>query len=304
MNKTSHDNRICPSLGLADDADTSLDFPSNWNYCHRCLPIAPPRFKHQEEFCLGGKYGECPLFLSQQVAPLSKDLRIPRNSFGDMARRNFRRNIVLALVVLIAILIGGWGITHQGLSAPVTANTPQTASPFVDSDLTISPPSTIAVLQIPSIMTLTPISFNTPTDTTALTAITNDNPSKNQLEILIGTDYKFVIHKILQGESMIQFSEKYDTSVEAIVAVNYTKGNLGWSGTLLVIPVGITDFSKLPSFVVYRVQEKDRGVSAATMAKYLRVTELELKYYNGWTDDGDRPLVGDYLLVPRARPTQ
>lgn len=100
---------------------------------------------------------------------------------------------------------------------------------------------------------------------------------------------------------MGEFAAKYNTSEEAIVAINLTKKNPGWSGTLLVIPVGFTDFVELPSFIVYQVQEKDRGVSVDTMAKYLRVDPLQLKYYNGWTSVGDRPLVGDYLLVPRNK---
>lgn len=41
MRNAQYNNRTCPFLGLLDDADTSLDFPSVWNYCHRARPIAP-----------------------------------------------------------------------------------------------------------------------------------------------------------------------------------------------------------------------------------------------------------------------
>jgi hypothetical protein len=70
----------------------------------------------------------------------------------------------------------------------------------------------------------------------------------------------------------------------------------------LVIPTGFSDAAKLPSFIVYQVSEQNRGISVEEMAKYLQVSAADLKYYNGWTNAGDRPLVGDYLLVPRRRP--
>jgi hypothetical protein len=119
------------------------------------------------------------------------------------------------------------------------------------------------------------------------------------LDIPIGTDYIFVIHRVVAGETLTQIADRFDTNVEAILAVNGSIKNPGWSGTLLVVPFGFSDVVKLPSFVVYRVEERDRGISVEKLAKYLRVSPLDLKYYNGWINDGDRPLVGDFLLVPR-----
>jgi LysM repeat protein len=122
------------------------------------------------------------------------------------------------------------------------------------------------------------------------------------LDVVIGTDYKFVIHQVSTGEDLSQYAKKYNTSVAAILAVNYGLAGPVWVDVLVVIPVGFTDFSKLPSFVVYEVKPEERGNSVADIAKRLRVNPLDLKYYNGWTSDGDRPLVGDLLLVPRPRP--
>lgn len=294
-------NRSCPSLGLKDDADSSLGFPSNWNYCHHSHPIAAPRFKHQEEFCLSGKHAECPVFLNQMAA-LPKELRLPRKTSAKSGR-NTTRNIVVALLILVAILFAGWGISRSGLLSPVKGEVTLTASPFAAPTSALASPPSIT-LPLFSIVTHTPSGANAIDSVTTPLSTPAVFVSKNQLEVEIGTDYKFVIHKILEGETMSEFAAKYNTSEEAIVAVNLMKKNPGWSGTLIVIPVRFTDFARLPSFIVYQVQEKDRGISAETMAKYLRVTELELKYYNGWASEGDRPLVGDYLLVPRPRPVQ
>jgi LysM repeat protein len=297
MNELGRINRTCPSLSLMDDKDTSLGFPSKWNTCQQSVPIATPRFEHQKEFCLGGKYSECPLFLSQQAMPLPHELRIPRSS-SDITAKNFRRNFVIALIFFVVVLAVGWKVTSvRGEVSPVVAQATWTASSFTKpTSMAISPP-TISVAVIP---TLTLASGGTATSV----AIPISSPSNHQLEQPIGTDIKFVIHKIVQGETLNQLAEKFDTSVEAILAVNYTKKNPGWSGTLLVIPIEFTDFARLPGFVVYQVAEKDRGTTVEKMAEYLQVDPLELKYYNGWTTDGDRPLVGEYLLVPRPRPIQ
>lgn len=295
MNEPGRINRTCPSLGLMDDKDTSLGFPSKWNTCQRSNPIAPPRFEHQEEFCLGGKYGECPLFLSQQAVPLPQGLRIPRSS-ADMTRKNSRRNLVIALMIFIAVLAVGWRMAAGRWEAsPLSAQATWTAPPSAKPTLTLIYPPTISVAVMPT-MTLTVSGMATDA------AIPLNVPSNHQLDEQIGTDYKFVIHKIVQGETLSQLAEKFDTSEEAILAVNYSRRNPGWSGTLLVIPVGFTDFAKIPGFVVYQVEEKDRGTTVEKLAESLRVDPLDLKYYNGWTTDGDRPLVGEYLLVPRPRP--
>jgi len=124
---------------------------------------------------------------------------------------------------------------------------------------------------------------------------------QHQLEVPIGTDYKFIIHRVLGGENLEQYATKYDTSVQAIIALNYAPITPLWSNMLVVIPLGFTDYVKLPSFKVYQVKETDRGISVEDLAAYLHVSPLDLKYYNGWTQDGDRPLVGDFLLVARPR---
>jgi hypothetical protein len=311
MKDARQPNRTCPSIGLMDDADTSLGYPSNWNYCHRSKPIAPPRFRHQEEFCLSGKYSQCPVFLSQQVAPLPEDLRIPRST-SDLTRNNIRRNLVIALMVFIAVMALGWGIASQGMfAAPgigkatqtsfATALSTVTATSLPLPTMNVSPPPTLTYTM--TVHVLSSFITDTPTYTPTLYRTTTPSSTPSKLDVPFGTDYKFVIHKASGGERFEQFATQYNTSVEAIQAINYNNiTNPLFSDVFLVIPVGFTDVAKLPRFVVYFVKENERGISVEMLAKRLRVNPLDLKYYNGWTNAGDRPLVGDYLLVPRPRP--
>jgi hypothetical protein len=98
------------------------------------------------------------------------------------------------------------------------------------------------------------------------------------------------------------YTARYDTSAAAILALSYNKDVPVWVDSLVVIPLGFTDVAGLPVFVVYQVKEEERGISTEELAKMLRVDLQDFKYYNGVTDDGDRPLVGDYFLVPRPSP--
>jgi hypothetical protein len=294
-------NRPCPFLGLLDDPETSQGFPSIWNYCHHSQPIASPAIKHQKEFCLGGRHGECPVFLSRQASPLPTEIRAAITPVSGK-RNQFLQKLVLGLTALGVILVLSWGrlgkgmLTFLGVGNSIQTSLQAaypTATIFLNLKVDKSPPASITFSPFP---TLT-ISAQTSTPTLYLTLVPTNTPS--QLDAVIGTDYKFVIHKVLDGETLNQYAAKYNTSVQTILAVNHGITVPVWVNTLVVIPVGFTDFAELPSFVVYKVTQQDRGISVEEMAKRLKVDPADLRYYNGWTSLGARPLVGQFLLVPR-----
>ncbi len=295
MSNAQSEHHICPYLGMVEDAYTSLNFPSNWNHCNHCAPAATPKFKHQEEFCLGGKFEACPLFLGNGDSVMPPQILIGRREVPSSFWRNYRLALFGVLFTVIALPVG-WKLIDEKFTAEADASPTPVAVMNVPTLMEIVPPT----IDLPFASTLTPAPASTP----IVASISTSGGSGHQLETPIGTDYKFVIHRILEGETIEQFAEKFDTSVEAILAVNSATKNPGWSGTLLVIPVGFSDVTALPSFIVYQVREADRGSSIEVMAQNLRITPLDLEYYNGWSHPGDRPLVGDYLLVPRARPIE
>lgn len=308
MSDANHTNRLCPSLGLLDDAETPLAFPSLSNYCHNSRPIASPALKYQAGFCLCEKYSECPVFLNQKTKPLPRHIRAPRTI---KQRSSFRKKILAGLIALGVVALLGLGISSQGLFAAeigmetqtpfATASSTATAADLPSLTMTESPPPLPTITYTATVHTLSDFATDTPTQTPTLYRTATPTNTPTMLDIVFGTDFKFVIHKVAGSETLEQYAEKYNTSVEAIIGVNYKLRHPVWADALVVIPVDFTDFSKLPSFVVYQVSLKDRGLSVENMAKFLRVNPLDLKYYNGW-GDGDRPIVGAYLLVPRPRP--
>ncbi len=53
---------ICPFLGIYDDADTALAYPSPSNRCYRPPKPASVSNPHQGQYCLSAAYTRCPIF--------------------------------------------------------------------------------------------------------------------------------------------------------------------------------------------------------------------------------------------------
>ncbi|MBI5965731.1 MAG: LysM peptidoglycan-binding domain-containing protein [Chloroflexi bacterium] len=290
MSNASSTNRTCPSLGLLDDAETSLAFPSIWNCCYRSRPIAPPKLKYQEEFCLCENHRECPLFLSGQAAPLPGHIRAPRGR-KKRVKKFLWRTLFVFLIVIGVVSALAWNIWDQGVFSSFTfekANETAPAAYSPTTPYTPSPEVTASASPAPTLTSMAALRTRTPAAPL----------SKHQLELPIGTDHKFLIHSVLEGENLDQYAPKYNTSVEAIMAVNHTLQPPVWVGTLVVIPIGFTDVSDLPSFEIYMITES--GMTVELLAQKFSIDPLDLKYFNA-INDGERLLVGDWFLIPRTR---
>lgn len=336
-NNESYANGACPYLGLLDDADTSLAFPSVWSGCHRSHPTASPNLKHQAEYCLGENHCQCPVFLNQQEdAPLPVHLRAS-HSHAREPRRSSIRTFVFILVGIAALAGLAWGFLSLGLStATPTSALPspmvRAASTTPVATHTESASSTSASVAAPYTRTLTftvtasliatdsvtPTPTFTKTATASSTATRTDAKiftatptatlvqiatstailSKRRLDAPIGNDYKFVIHRATYGENINQYADKYNTSVKTIVAVNFNLKSPLWVDALVIIPVGFTNVASLPVFEAYQVTQTG---SADALAQELGVSAADLKYYNA-ISAGESLVAGDWLLVPHPKP--
>ena len=285
MSNTGRGNPACPYLGLEDDADTSLAFPSVWNTCHRGRRTVSPSLEHQAEHCLNENHRNCVAFPDGQATlPLPHRLRA---SYNDTKKSQPSAYQSFAFIFIgILVLLGlGWGFLAQ-------RHTPPTVSEI--------PSLTMTVLMTPvatQTAALTPI----PTFTMAVTPkplLTGEAVSKRQLDQPIGSDYQFVIHKILYGENLNQFASRYNTSIEAILMVNYDLKTPVWVDELVIIPVGFTNVSALPAFEAYEVPRAD--MSLQVLALGFGVSLKDLRYYNAVGMD-ESLRVGEWLLIPRLR---
>ncbi|MDD2921894.1 MAG: hypothetical protein PHQ36_06360 [Anaerolineales bacterium] len=308
MSVTDSVPQICPFLGLEDDADSSLAFPSDSNYCHRSAPISPVKTNYQREFCLSGKHRQCLVFSRRQIGPLPDHIRAKKNRAGE-TRKISQRNIIAVLIALIVIFMLEWqSLTQTKSQPPETTATPTLyALPTKTPTQTLAPtlpPPTLAATSTP---TLHIPFFGSVTVTSSPTATPSLTPtvfiSRHQIDVPIGTDKKFIIHRLAYKENLDPYVEKYNTSIEAVVAINYYLylTNPVKRDVLIVFPIGFADVSGLPTLAIYQITEKERGINYEDLAWRLRIETSDLKYYNGVTDPNDRPLVGDYFLIPQKR---
>jgi hypothetical protein len=283
MSNTGRGNPACPYLGLEDDAETSLAFPSVWNICHRSRRLVSPSLKHQAEHCLGENHRNCTVFPDGQ-ATLPHHLRAAHNRTTRPRRSPFPSLAFVLIAVLVLAGLGWLFLTPGSLSAPVTD------IPALTITALMTPPVTpTAVLTQPPTLTMT---------ATPNSMWTGEAASNHQLEQPIGSDYKFVIHRILYGENLNQCASRYNTSIEAIMLVNYDLKTPVWVDTLVIIPVGFSDVSSLPAFQAYEVTRS--GTSLKVLALGFGVSLDDLKYYNAIGTDESLE-VGEWLLIPRPR---
>ncbi len=90
--------KSCPYIGLKNDLQTTLAYPSARNYCHLCRPTAVPDLAHQGEFCLAPKYVECPAFLAEEITPMPEDLL-----YHDHIHSH-KRKITITLILFVLVL--------------------------------------------------------------------------------------------------------------------------------------------------------------------------------------------------------
>ncbi len=124
-----------------------------------------------------------------------------------------------------------------------------------------------------------------------------------QLGVPIGAEKQFIIQRVELGESLEPYAEQFNTTLEAIISLNYylyLKSPVT-RDVLIIFPLNFSDVSGMHVLEIYQIQEKDRGINYETLAALLKTDLNDFKYYNGILTPDERPLVGQYYLIPRER---
>jgi hypothetical protein len=326
MNNTAEE--ICPYIGLRDDAQAHMTFTSPLNCCHASESHpAPVKLMHQNTHCLGPNYKACPVFTAGKSKPFPGSLRERMRATQDY--RPDRRTSVFPMVLVVLIVLVGIaylvfgkdGLPATPLITPfptltpsvsvtdVSAMPPELSSPTALQ--TVSPESSFTPTPFPSltptasptltftmIPTATRTSTPSRTPTNTLTVSTATIVSEHVLENPIGSVQKFLIHRVSVGENLDVLAGTYDTSVDAIIAVNHVLPRPIRAGSIVVIPIGQTAPDGLPVFEAYQVSYT--SVSAEDLAFVLQVDAALLKQFNVLRD-GELLYLGEWVLVPRTR---
>ncbi|MDT8381820.1 MAG: LysM peptidoglycan-binding domain-containing protein [Brevefilum sp.] len=287
---------ICPYLGLKDDPETSISYPSVSNVCLHSINMVTPNLNYQKSVCLTKAYLDCFVYLSPD------EKKMPESLQDLTGQKQRRKNTIsrFALILLVVFLIssvlifrGQWSSKIEGLLMPAWQKTQQVR--------TYQPLPTMPATQFPEIE-YTPTSNQTrnstatPTQSPMRSPTITMVPSTLALETPIGSWVQFIIHRTLPGESLDQFANQYNTTVDAIRSVNYNLPNVLYVDRLIIIPIGVKDAVDLPAFEAYQVTA--RGLGVDDLAEQLSVLPEDLVSYN------NVPLdyifnYGDWILVPR-----
>ncbi len=210
----------CPYLGLKDDPNTALQFPSEGNFCHHAEPVAPVSRQHQQEFCLTENYTLCPVYQMAQKAPL------PAAILAPYVRRNRIRQVIA--LVAVPLMVAGAAAAVNLLDLPALATrlaggAPQDSAPYIFS----VPVSGIFEDQSNLNPTYTPFLPFTPSPTQAA------RPLVANCQVPAG----WQPYTLLPADSLIRLSAIYGVDVQTLQSANCLTVNTRLQpGEILYVP--------------------------------------------------------------------
>jgi hypothetical protein len=116
------------------------------------------------------------------------------------------------------------------------------------------------------------------------------------LDVPFGKDNKFVVHRVVRGENLTLYAQQYETSTEAITALNYRLPMPVWEDWILVIPVDKFYVSDLPQFEPY--QAIGASLSLEELAHQLNTDSQSLLEHNAFDETCN--VFSGWLLIPRT----
>ena len=117
---------VCPYLGLLDDPDAHLSYPSFENRCYATIARESIPLSEQAVFCLGGQYKHCPRYMALHGAPQPEPNTVETGPLPPPASTSARQSNVPVPVYVpypmqpvpqqgrdwsLALLIGGMLLT-------------------------------------------------------------------------------------------------------------------------------------------------------------------------------------------------
>jgi len=298
MNNNQTLNTSCPYLGLDYDKATYSNFPSINNACYHVQPIAIPALSHQHAYCLTKNFENCPIYTAPQGNSLPSDLQHQ----AEKKPKNRKRFIFVACIILIIaiLLVVFWDkikpITETSNKAPTTTQTLNAIGlTITNTNITSIEEATFTPTPELERAVVTPSPLPSPTSSpSASPSFTQETLFR--LENTIGKDPQFIIHRVIEGESLPLFANMYQTSVEAIRAVNYDLPRILWTDQIVIIPLNQTDMSGIPQFIAYEIVEN--GITFEQIADEFAVPPEELLRYNNINKEFALQQ-GDWILIPQ-----
>ena len=287
INQTTDPNllrgKLCPFLGLEDDRETSLAYPSMHNCCFHAKPVVAVNLIKQRQYCISINYNTCPIYTNEIITKLPegwgyrKLMRLQPQAWLLFALIAF----VVVAAILVSILLGLFE-RPRFIDIPQNSTVPTTMVNFPS-------PTTEPLIIVPLVTEIPePTSTEFIIQPTAISPHMLETPFRNNPQILF--------HQLQQGDGFIMLAEKYATSVDAIKAINYGLTDTLLVNKIIIIPLNTTDVSNVPPFSLYK--EESGGVAIEELANRMNLDAASLRTYND-LPEGYTVSQGEWLLIPR-----
>ena len=305
----------CDYLGLKDDPQTCLAFPSKWNYCQHATPPGSVRLEYQRQYCQSTEHMQCLVFQREKTGPLPPEIRGKHVTKGHHLKAGVLIPALLLLIAFGTVFI--WLAEVRGMfssagSGPFvqmpTAIPPIAAISFASStavfptDLPLIPPLPSSTTLLPTLTAFSITHINSDSLPATITPVSTPvGVCGHQLDQPFGPGMKFIIHQVKYGDSLNMYEITYRTTVSVIEGVNYHPFTIPLrKDQVIVILLNQKELDGLPLFEPYLASNPN--TSSQTMAFKVSSDLPTFEEYNGF-DNSCRGFSG-WLLAPHPRPSQ
>jgi hypothetical protein len=286
--------KACPHLGIKDDPQTCLAYPSEWNLCQHVSRPSAVNLEHQRVTCLTSNHTACPVFQGKRRLALPRELRVQRSLLKSKSTPFW---LLMFLLVLGFSLWGFFG-GEVRLGLPFLEPPANLAAASESTTVAHALPLVVATGETESVPAIlmgngSPASSAQSPGAPPLEGQHCGYELENRIDL---GQYALVLHRVGYGENLDLLASKYETSLQAIQAINYFLPSPLWVNQVIVIPFDQTEISGLPYFEPYFVL--DPVDSLKGIAREVSVTESDLREYNHL--DAECPVFAGWLLLPHA----
>lgn len=273
--------RVCPYLGFKNDPKTSTFSPDLRNACHQAKPPVHISITQQSSVCFSENFEECPGYCEGWDKNIPKELLAP-----DIYPTNSKK-IWIYIVVCIAIcLLGASGI-YIGLNDGFPG--------FRNTEVATTTPSLYTVVQQPAkeststeLPTETVIPLSTATSNESVNESENSEqpvdtqtPGPALLTPFVTENGEFVIHQVVQGESLQYIADMYQTDPDVLKVINAIESGSIFPEQILVVWIGQEVRENLPVLMAEFLEE---GINVAVLAIETGTSVEDLREWNHLED--------------------
>ena len=265
----------CPYLGIADDAETALAYPSQWNCCFRKGNSTSVSLEHQRNYCLATAYAGCPIYLqggdevaleepnsnAKKQTAVANNQKKEKKSKPHSSLKISRKKIIIAVGLLLGLFFLIWGVVwgkqlldSNSISLFANPGITPTEIPTLMNEIIIAtstlelltPTSRVVVFLDPapaeSLTTTVVVSTKTPkisptsTEKTKNTKEATETP-KPVITDSCGVPAGWILYTVKQGDTLSSLSRALGVSIAQLQSANCMGSSTQlYLGTSIYVP--------------------------------------------------------------------